>query len=78
MRNHILTGIGTKERREIDLDVPILAGREVCSIYDKEDNTAGLKKTSLSKKGTLKVEVLGEGEDLFYTKKVIFRVTFIC
>ncbi len=57
---------GTKEKRTIVIEVPMLADKEFNFIYDKMDGSAGFKQQRLKKTGELSIDLLGEGGALLY------------
>ena len=52
---------GTKEKRTIKLDLPMLAGKEVQLLSDEKDRSVGNNSMQVKKDGTISVDVLGEG-----------------
>ena len=52
---------GEKKSKKIELELPMLAGKNVQLIYDKEDGTAGKSELQVRNKGVLSLELLPEG-----------------
>ena len=52
---------GEKEQKELTVSLPMLAGKEVNLLFDKEDRTAGMKKLKVNKQGKVKLSLLPEG-----------------
>ncbi|MDN3670445.1 glycoside hydrolase family 97 catalytic domain-containing protein [Echinicola jeungdonensis] len=57
---------GEKKTKELLVDLPMLANREVNLIFDKEDRTAGFKKLKVDKKGKVKLTILPDGGAVIY------------
>lgn len=57
-----------KEHRALTLSLPWLKGESLSIIYDKKDRTAGERNIMVNKKGTLKIDLLGEGGCVIYKK----------
>lgn len=56
----------TKEKQKIELELPMLAGKELKHLYDNKDKTAGYKTAKIKNSGTLKIELLPEGGAVLY------------
>ncbi|UAB85227.1 glycoside hydrolase family 97 catalytic domain-containing protein [Zunongwangia sp. SCSIO 43204] len=56
----------TKEKQKIELELPMLAGKELKHLYDNKDKTAGYKTAKIKNNGTLKIELLPEGGAVLY------------
>ena len=56
----------TKEKRKIELELPMLAGKELKHLYDSSDKTADFKISKIKRNGTLKIELLPEGGAVLY------------
>ncbi len=56
----------TKEKQKIELELPMLAGKELKHLYDNKDKTAGYKTSKIKNNGTLKLELLPEGGAVLY------------
>ena len=56
----------TKEKQKIELELPMLAGKELKHLYDNKDKTAGYKTSKIKNNGTLKIELLPEGGAVLY------------
>ncbi|MFB6319107.1 glycoside hydrolase family 97 catalytic domain-containing protein [Saccharicrinis sp. FJH54] len=57
---------GEKDVKELKVDLPMLAGKEVNCIYDNEDRSAGFKMLKPGKKGKIKLTLLPEGGAVLY------------
>ncbi|WBL22300.1 glycoside hydrolase family 97 protein [Zunongwangia sp. HRR-M8] len=55
-----------KENRKIELNLPMLAGKEMKHLYDNKDKTAAYKASKVKKNGTLKIELQPEGGAVLY------------
>ena len=57
---------GEKKQKELTVSLPMLAGKEVHLLFDKEDRTAGMKKLKVNKQGKVKLSLLPEGGAVIY------------
>ncbi|MDN3595992.1 glycoside hydrolase family 97 protein [Zunongwangia endophytica] len=55
-----------KEKRKIELELPMLAGKELKHLFDEKNKTAGYKTSKIRKNGTLKIELQPEGGAVLY------------
>lgn len=59
---------GQKQKRNLSIYVPMLAGKEVNMLYDKNDRKAGIKTLKIDKSGRVKLELLDEGGAVLFSK----------
>ncbi|MCG9972821.1 glycoside hydrolase family 97 protein [Christiangramia crocea] len=56
---------GERKDKKVTVELPMLAGKKVQMIFDKEDGSAASKEVKINNKGRVKLEFLSEGGVLF-------------
>ncbi|RAV30181.1 glycoside hydrolase family 97 protein [Sinomicrobium soli] len=57
---------GEKKKKQVELELPMLAGKRVKLLYDRKDTSAGIKEVKIGKDGIFKVSMLPEGGAVLY------------